>query len=95
MLAASDAGQHPEGTSRAKESSSISRKLGSLSNRALLVNDLFDVGLYAGNPCVAVVYSSPRLLCRFDLEVRAISIRRRIASEHESVSFCCLAPWFA
>jgi hypothetical protein len=30
-------------------------------------------------------YFSPRLLCRFDLAVRAISIRRRIASEQESV----------
>jgi hypothetical protein len=35
---------------------------------------------------VAAVYFSPRLLCRFDLVVRAISIRRRIASEREGVS---------
>ena len=33
----------------------------------------------------AVVYFSPRLLCRFDLVVRAISIRRRIASDRDPV----------
>ena len=38
-----------------------------------------------------VVYFSPRLLCRFDLLGRAISIRRRIASDREGLSFCCLA----
>jgi hypothetical protein len=27
---------------------------------------------------VAVIYFSPRLLCRFDLALRAISIRRRL-----------------
>jgi hypothetical protein len=43
------------------------------------------------NTCVAVVYFSPRLLCRFDLVVRAISIRRRIASDREGLSFWCLA----
>jgi hypothetical protein len=31
------------------------------------------------NSRVAVIYFSPRPLCRFDLAVRAISIRRRIA----------------
>jgi hypothetical protein len=40
---------------------------------------------------LAVVYFSPRLLCRFDLAVRAISIRRRNASERQGLSFCCLA----
>jgi hypothetical protein len=30
------------------------------------------------NTCVAAVYFSPRLLCRFDLVVRAISIRLRM-----------------
>jgi hypothetical protein len=34
---------------------------------------------------VAIVYFSPRLLCRFDLAVRAISIRRRIASERKGL----------
>jgi len=29
---------------------------------------------------LAVIYFSPRLLCRFDLTLRAISIRRQIAS---------------
>jgi hypothetical protein len=38
-----------------------------------------------------VVYFSPRLLCRFDLLGRASSIRRRIASDREGLSFCCLA----
>jgi len=53
------------------------------------------------NTCVAVDYFSPRLLCRFDLAVRAISIRRRIASEREGLSFCwpgltlLLVPLFA
>jgi hypothetical protein len=37
-------------------------------------------GLFC-NTRAAVVYFSPRLLCRFDLALRAISIRRRIASE--------------
>jgi len=37
---------------------------------------------------VAVIYFSPRLLCRFDLTLRAISIRRQIASEREGLSFC-------
>jgi hypothetical protein len=41
--------------------------------------------------CVAMVYFSLRLLCRFDLAVKAISIRRRIAFEREGLSFCCLA----
>jgi uncharacterized DUF497 family protein len=36
---------------------------------------------------VAFVYFSLRLLCRFDLAVRAISIRRRIASGRERLSF--------
>jgi hypothetical protein len=40
--------------------------------------------------CIAFDYFSPRLLCRFDLAVRAISISRRIASEREGLSFCCL-----
>ena len=31
------------------------------------------------NGAVAVVYFSPRLLCRFDLEAKASSIRRRMA----------------
>jgi hypothetical protein len=35
---------------------------------------------------VAVICFSPRALCRFDLAVRAISIRRRIASEREGLS---------
>jgi hypothetical protein len=38
------------------------------------------------NTCVAIVYFSPRLLCRFDLAVKAISIGRRIASERESAA---------
>jgi hypothetical protein len=33
-----------------------------------------------------MIYFSPRLLCRFDLVVRAISISRRIASERESAA---------
>jgi len=37
---------------------------------------------------LAVIYFSPRLLCRFDLTLRAISIRRQIASEREGLSFC-------
>jgi hypothetical protein len=41
----------------------------------------------------AVVYFSPRLLCRFDLVVRAISIRLRMASDRDGLSLCCLA-WF-
>jgi len=45
--------------------------------------------------CFAIVrggrYCSPRLLCRFDLAARALSIRRRIASEREGLSFCCFA----
>jgi hypothetical protein len=42
--------------------------------------------------CVTVVYFSPRrLFCGFDLPDRAISIRRRMASEREGLSFCCLA----
>jgi hypothetical protein len=57
-------------------------KLGSLSNRALLINNLFDVALFC-NSCVAVVYFSPR---RFGLAVRAISIRRRIASGRPGLS---------
>jgi hypothetical protein len=40
---------------------------------------------------MAAVYFSPRLLSRFDLAVKAISIRRRIASDREGLSFCCLA----
>jgi hypothetical protein len=36
-------------------------------------------------------YFSPRLPCRFDLAVRAISIGRRIASDRVGLSFCCLA----
>ena len=43
--------------------------------------------------CVAVVYFSPRLLCRFDLAVRAISIGRRIASDREGLSFCFMADF--
>ena len=43
------------------------------------------------NTCVTVVYFSPRLLCRFDLVVRAISIRRRIASDRVGLSLWCLA----
>jgi hypothetical protein len=39
---------------------------------------------------VAVIYFSPRLFCRFDLAARAISIRRRIASEQQGLSLCCL-----
>ena len=35
---------------------------------------------------VAVIYFSPRPLCRFDLAVRAISIRRRIASGRPGLS---------
>jgi hypothetical protein len=38
------------------------------------------------NTCVRVDYFSPRLLCRFDLAVRAISIKRRIASGWESAA---------
>jgi hypothetical protein len=38
------------------------------------------------NRRLAVVYFSPRLLCRFDLAVRAISIRWRIASEREGAA---------
>ena len=47
--------------------------------RTNTVSSLFDDG-------VAVVYLSPRLLCRFDLTVRAISIRRRIASGRPGLS---------
>jgi hypothetical protein len=43
------------------------------------------------NTCVAVDYFSPQMLWRFDLELSAISIRWRIASEREGLSFCCLA----
>src|SRR5215471_6099408 len=39
------------------------------------------------------LYFSPRLLCRFNLPTRAISIRRRIASERDGLSFCCLAQF--
>jgi hypothetical protein len=39
---------------------------------------------------VAVVYFSPRLLCRFDLAVRAISIRRRMASGRVNGMPSCL-----
>jgi hypothetical protein len=35
------------------------------------------------------------LLCRFDLALRAISIRRRIASERDGLSFCCIAQFAA
>src|SRR5262249_46839829 len=45
------------------------------------------------NTCVAIVYFSPRLLCRFDLAARALSISRRIASDREGLSFCCLAQF--
>jgi hypothetical protein len=40
------------------------------------------------NTRVMVVYFSPRLLCRLDLVVRAISIRRRIASGRPGLSDC-------
>src|SRR5262249_2026307 len=43
------------------------------------------------NPCQAVIYLSPWLLCRFDLVASAISISRRIASERDGLSLCCLA----
>jgi hypothetical protein len=45
------------------------------------------------NTCGGGRYFSPRLRCRFNLAVRAISIRRRIASEREGLSFCCLAQF--
>jgi hypothetical protein len=45
------------------------------------------------NPCLAVIYLSPWLLCRFDLAARAISISRRIASERDGLSFCSLAQF--
>jgi hypothetical protein len=38
------------------------------------------------NPCLAVIYLSPWLLCRFDLAARAISISRRIASGRPGLS---------
>jgi hypothetical protein len=41
---------------------------------------------------VAVDYFSPRLLCRFDLALRAISIRRRIASEREGLLMANRTP---
>jgi hypothetical protein len=83
--------------------------LGSLSNLALLVNNLFDVAQYAGSRvvsavsakpphdgrsrvcAVAVIYFSPRLLCRFDLAISANSTSWRIASEREGLSGCCFA----
>jgi hypothetical protein len=37
----------------------LSIKLGSLSNRALLVNDVFDVALYAGSRVVSAVGMKP------------------------------------
>jgi hypothetical protein len=68
-------------------------KMGSLSNRALLVNNLIDLASVSSayrhvsqiGPA-AVFYFSPWLLCRFDLVVRAISIRRRIASGRPGLS---------
>jgi hypothetical protein len=56
------------------------------------------------NTCMAAVYFSPRPLSRFDLAVKAISIRRRIASERSAREMnsapwrvCCLAekPFYA
>src|SRR5215469_6480359 len=43
------------------------------------------------NTRVAVVYFSPRLLCRFDLALSANSTSWRIASEREGLSGCCFA----
>ena len=60
-------------TSRQGHRSSMSEE------RTNTVSSLFDDG-------VAIVYLSPRLLCRFDLTVRAISIRRRIASGRPGLS---------
>jgi hypothetical protein len=41
--------------------------------------------------CVAVIYFSPRLLCRFDLAFSANSTSWRIASEREGLCGCCFA----
>src|SRR5271166_5948554 len=40
---------------------------------------------------VAVIYFSPRPLCRFDLALSANSTNWRIASEREGLSGCCFA----
>jgi hypothetical protein len=45
------------------------------------------------NMCVAVHYFSPRRLCRFDLGVKAISIRRRIASD-QLILTCWLSSFY-
>src|SRR5262249_6411959 len=57
----------------------------------ILVHSLTISGPSTGSDRLKTRYFSPRLLCRFVLPVRAISIGRRIASEREGLSFCCLA----
>ena len=62
-----------------------------LSTCAYCLENLAIIGFVFANTNAAVAYFCQRLLCRFDLAVRANSTRRRIASEREGLSGCCFA----